>query len=146
MNTNIKDYLSLNEKKPTTRSFQSYNYQYSLELNNQSDFIIRRENTSRPNLFRELVFIPSDNLFYIRAKARWYTNNKQITSITFLWPSNFKRKNWNLRKSKSIFSSFILRTDVFIWGKVFKSYKQQRLSCSKELHNSRYESTWLLES
>ena len=51
MNTNIKDYLSLNEKKPTTRSLQSYNYQYSLELNNQSDFIIRRENTSRPNLF-----------------------------------------------------------------------------------------------
>lgn len=96
MNTSIKDYLSLNEKKPTTRSIQSYNYQYSLELNNQSDFIIRRENTSRPNLFRELVFIPSDNLFYIRAKSRWYTNNKQITSITFLWPPNFTRKKWNL--------------------------------------------------
>ena len=146
MNTNIKDYLSLNEKKSSTRSVQSYDYQYSLILNNQSDFIIRRENTYRPNLFRELVFIPSDNLFYIRAKARWYTNNKQITSITFLWPFTFTRKKWNFRQSESIFSSFILWTDTSIWGKVFKSHKQRWLSCSKEFHRSRHESTWLHES
>ena len=124
MNTNIKEYLSLNEKKSSTRSVQSYDYQYTLELNNQSDFIIRRENLTRPNQFKELVFIPSDNLFYIRTKSRWYTNNKQITSVTFLWPFTFTRKKWNFRQSKSIFSRFILWTNTFIWGKMFKCFNQ----------------------
>lgn len=78
MDVNIKEYLQLKKSTPTQTTPREYNYTYTLELNNQSDFIIRRTTT---NQHRDLVFIPSDQLLYIRTKQgdTRITSKQQIT-------------------------------------------------------------------
>lgn len=78
MDVNIKEYLQLKKTTPTQQTQRNYNYTYTVELNNNSDFIIRRTST---NQYRDLVFIPSDQLLYIRTKQgdTRITSKQQIT-------------------------------------------------------------------
>lgn len=62
-NLNIKDYLQLNSDT-TTKTKKPVEYKYTLVFDNGSDFIIERE-TGR-GIKRQLCFIASENLLYIR--------------------------------------------------------------------------------
>lgn len=66
----ISQYLQIQDEPIKLTRKNDISYRYEIKLDNGIDFILQRFKTVNENesLYDELVFIPSNELFYIRRK------------------------------------------------------------------------------
>lgn len=117
-NNMISQYLQIQDEpiKPTRKN--DISYRYEIKLDNGIDFILQRFKTVNENesLYDELVFIPSNELFYIRRK----NVDKEITqSLLQNFLISYNTIKTNMEERQGIETTHFLK--ILCWNKHHKN-------------------------